>query len=120
MTSRTYYRGSKPGHTERITTGHSTWDSYLFVADNVNSARMYGNVIEVVTFKPEARILYEGTAEFRRVAGSWRKGQSLLEFCAVAAQRAADAGYDAVHFTRQTDVGTAIINRNAVTRGEYL
>ncbi len=108
----TFYRATIPGRTERIKTGNEFWDSLLFVADNIESARPYGTYIEKYVALPDAKILYEGTAEFVKVAGRQKKGESLLDFVARAAQRAKDAGYDAVWFKRQSDVGTAIINRD--------
>ena len=113
-TVNTYYRGTNPGATERIKTGDAEWDSYLFVTDNTKSAKMYGDNVETINLKPDAKILREGTSDFVRVAGRWRKGESMLDYSSRAAKAAKDAGYDAIHFKRQTDVGTAILNRNAI------
>src|ERR1700739_3121484 len=113
-----YYRGTEPGRTERITTGSPTWDSYLFVADDPKKARNYGSSIEKITLKPDAKVLREGTRDFILVAGKWRKGESLLAYATRAAEQAKEAGYDAIHFKMQGDVGTAILNRDAVLSRE--
>lgn len=113
-----FYRGTEPGRTERIVTGAEAWDSYLFVTDTPEGARWYGSQVEEVELAPDARVLYEGTAEFRKVAGTWRKGESLLAFASRAAKAAQVAGYHAVHFKSQTDVGTAILDRSKVVRRE--
>jgi len=105
-----YYRGSNRGDTRRISTGDLTWDAYVFVTDSPEGARTYGTNIEEVLLDPSARILREGTSEFTRVAGRWRKGESLHAFVTRAARQARALGYDVIHFKRQTDVGTAIMN----------
>jgi hypothetical protein len=109
-----FYRGTVPGDTRRIATGAADWDSYLFVTDTPENARWYGPSVEEVILVPEARILYEGTRDFTRVAGRWKKGETLLDYASHAARQARAAGYDAVHFKSQTDVGTAIMRREAV------
>jgi len=109
-----FYRGMVPGDPRRITTGATEWDSYLFVTDTPENARWYGPSIEEVVLVPEARVLYEGTREFTHVAGRWKRGESLLDYASRAARQARAAGYDAVHFKAQTDVGTAIMRREAV------
>ena len=114
-----YYRGTKPDG-ERSVSGDRFWDEeVLFAADTKEDAALYAGAkgsIEQITFKPGSRILEEGTKEFVSVAGRWRKGENLLEFASRAAQAAKKAGYDAVHFKRQSDVGTAILNESAVVR----
>lgn len=115
-----YYRGTTPGATERIRTGESTWDAHLFVTEKPENARMYGRSVERVEMKPDAKILREGMREFRNVAGAWRKNESLLAYAARAANQAKAKGYDAIHFKMQTDVGTAIMNTNAIaSRSHY-
>lgn len=111
---RAFYRGTVPGATQRIRTTDATWDSYLFVADNERAARNYGERIQRVTAKPEAKIVYEGTGAFRELAKGLRPQQMrLLEYASTVAKRAQSAGFDAVWFKRQGDVGTAILNRAA-------
>jgi hypothetical protein len=109
---RVFYRGTNPGDERRISTGDKAWDGHLFASSRVDDARMYGSHITRVEAKPDAKILYEGSADFVKVAGRMRKGENLLTFSSRAAEAAKAAGYDAVHFTRQGDVGTAIINRD--------
>jgi hypothetical protein len=108
---RTFYRGTVPGETKRITTGNEGWDGHLFASADRDKALLYGPEITTIQAKPEANILYEGTADFVKVAGKWRKNESLLDFASRAADSAKASGYDAVHFKRQGDVGTAIFNR---------
>jgi hypothetical protein len=107
---RTFWRGSNPGDARRIKTGNESWDSHLFVADNQDDARMYGSHLTQYEAALDAKILREGTAEFRNVAGSQRKNENLLDYASRAANSAKAAGYDAVWFKRQGDVGTAILN----------
>jgi hypothetical protein len=113
---RTFYRGQEPGRDERISTGNQEWDSHLFAADSPESAMPYGSQITQYEAAPDANILYEGTKEFTRVAGKWRKGESLLDYSSRAAAAARAAGFDAVWFKRQGDVGTAIINPQKFTK----
>jgi hypothetical protein len=107
---RTFYRGENPGDARRIETGNKGWDSHLFVADNPQAASMYGKNLSRYEAAPNAKILREGTREFLSVAGKWRKGENMLDYSARAAEAAKAAGYDAVWFKRQGDVGTAILN----------
>lgn len=107
---RSFFRGTNPESTERIRTGADDWDSYLFAADNEKDARLYGHNVQNINAKPEAKILYEGTAEWNKIAGKWRKGESLLQYADRASKAAKEAGYDAAWFKRQGDVGTAIFN----------
>jgi hypothetical protein len=107
---RQFFRGTNPGDERRIKTGAEEWDNYLFAADNEPAARMYGSSIQQFEAAPDARILYEGTAEFTRIAGKIRKGENLLQYSDRAAKAARNAGYDAAWFQRQGDVGTAIFN----------
>jgi hypothetical protein len=115
---RTFFRGENPGDTRRITTGNEAWDSHLFASSNPESAKMYGSHLTKLEAAPDAKILYEGTSDFVKVAGRWRKDESLLDYSNRAAEAAKAAGYDAVHFKRQGDVGTAIINRDKFMRGD--
>ncbi len=107
---RSFFRGTNPGDKRRIKTGAKEWDSNLFVADNEDDAGMYGRSIQKFEATQDAKILYEGTAEWRSVAGVQRKGENLLQYADRAAQAAKAAGYDAAWFKRQGTVGTAIFN----------
>lgn len=112
----TFYRGTNPNSTERITTGKPDWDSYLFAADNVDDARLYGSNIETIKAKPDAKILYQGTKDWNSVVGRWKNNESLLDYANRAANSAREAGYDAAWFNRQGDVGTSIFNPDAFVR----
>jgi len=107
---RVFYRGTNLGDERRIKTGNEGWDSHLFVADSPEGAKWYGDNVERIVAAPDASILYEGTQEWNRVAGKWRKNESMLDYAARAAEKAKAAGYDAAWFKRQTDIGTAIFN----------
>ena len=113
---RTFYRGTDPSWTgSRIRTGDPTWDACLFVASEREKAALYGPVIDVYEALPEARIVYEGSREFRSLAkGLFRPGTSLLSAMSGVIGRAAAAGYDAVWFERQGDTGTAVIRPEAL------
>lgn len=108
-----YYRGSNDSP-ERIQTGNAWWDSQLFVTESPQKASFYGSNIDAIEVDSSANILREGTADFVRVAGRWRKGESLLDFAVRSAQAALEAGYDVVEFKRQGDVGTVILNPDVV------
>ena len=107
---REFYRGTNPGDQRRIATGDAPFDSHLFASANPDDASMYGRDIAKLTATPDAKILYEGTPDWQKIAGGQRQGENLLSYASRAAQAAKDAGYDAAHFTRQGDVGTAIFN----------
>lgn len=106
----TFWRGQNPGDVRRISTGNSSWDSHLFMADNPDAAKMYGNQLTQYQAAPDAKILREGTKEFVSIAGKWRKNENMLQYAARAAEAAKSAGYDAVWFKRQGDIGTAVFN----------
>lgn len=112
---RVFYRGTIPGNTNRISTGDDWWDSQLFASSNLNHAKSYGSSIERIEAHPDAKILYEGTHEFRKIARP-RQGESLLQFSSRAAQAAKKSGYHAVHFARQGDVGTVILDESKFHR----
>jgi hypothetical protein len=107
---RIFYRGTYPyGTRDRIRTGDVTWDGCLFVSSRREAALTYGPDITVYEALPEARILYEGTREFRSVArGLFKPGTKMLPSLSETVRRASVAGYSAVWFTRQEDFGTAI------------
>ena len=105
------YRGTNPGDVRRIRTGAKQWDSHLFASSSAKSASMYGKQIAVLRARKDAKILYEGTAKFRSVAKGISRKTNLLVYSGATATAAKAAGYDAVHYLRQGDVGTAIFNR---------
>ena len=113
ISHRTFYKGFNPGDTRRISTGDQYWDSKLFVSSDPDRARSYGSQLRVFDATPDAKILYQGTRAFSSIAkGLLVRGRrmSLLDYCSEVVRRAEAAGYDAVWFDRQGDVGTAIIN----------
>jgi hypothetical protein len=114
----TFYRGTNPGDSRRIKTGNDSWDNRIFVTSTVKGAKLYGSEIEIITAKPGAKILKEGSREFNKICGKWKTGESMGEWAAKVANKAEDAGYDAVYFTRQTDIGTAIINPSKFNRNQ--
>ena len=86
------------------------------MTDSAEGARWYGKNIFRITLKPDAKILFEGTRAFSRVASKWKSRQdmSMLDFCANVALAARAAGYDGIHFQRQVDVGTAVWNLDVI------
>jgi len=106
---RIFYKGYNPGDTRRIQTGHDYWDSKLFVSSNPDAAQSYGSRLRTFEATPDAKIVYEGTRPFISLAKGLR-GMNLLDFAATVVERAEAAGYDAVWFQRQGDVGTVIIH----------
>lgn len=113
---RTFYRGTNPGDARRIKTGEAGWDSHLFASSDRDLATAYGSNIETLQANPDAKILYEGTQDWVRVVGRWRKDENLLAYAARAAEAAKKAGYDAAWFKQQGNVGTAIFNPDKFTR----
>lgn len=111
-----YYRGTIPEETKRISTGNSVWDKNLFCATYEKAASFYGNHIEVIMAKPEAKILIQGTKEFDKIAGKSKNMQKYLDWCTETIIRAKQHGYDIVEFQRQIDVGTVILNEEMVVR----
>jgi hypothetical protein len=111
---RTFYRGTKIGSGLRISTGDSYWDSKVFVTDTIEGAKWYGPDIYTYVLKPDAKILIEGTRAFRSVAKGIPRNINLLQFSSAVVRRAEAQGWDAVYFERQTDVGTVIINIDAI------
>lgn len=108
-----FYKGYVPGDTRRIRTGNAFWDSLFFVSSKIESARNYGNTIRKFVTKPGAKIAYEGTRPFVQLRKGLGRNISMLEWAATIARRAKEAGYDAVWFKMQGDIGTAIINKDA-------
>lgn len=111
---RVFYRGisnsGKPSES-----GNATWDSLLFATSDEDAAKLYAGsdgAVYPIHAKSGTNILYEGTQEFRSL-NKGNKGKDALESSAETVRRAKDAGYDAVHFSRQADIGTAIINPDA-------
>ena len=123
-----FYRGTTPGDDRRIDEPFSSAKGMTFVARRPESARNYGSHIEVVTAKPEAKILYEESNEFwkligrRRPPNGWigsslRPGESLVKAVNDVIGKALVAGYDAVSFSSDSDIGTVILDEEAFERG---
>ena len=113
---RVFYRGTKPGSSKHISTGDDYWDNRLFMSSSKKLAESYGENIEVIVAKEDAKILYEDTSEFKRVAGRSKTRERYLTYLSRVLRNAENAGYDAVHFKRQGDVGTAVINPDKFIR----
>ena len=120
-TVRTLYRGT---NSSGLLIEGGIAPGCLFAASDIGTAMLYGDRIEHIGVRPEARILVEGTAEFARVAkrrrGSLlrvlRYGENLVSAASAAVASARDAGYDAVEFNSMKDMGIAIINESAFVR----
>ena len=118
--AKVFYRGLKNG-SPRSNLGYANWDSCIFVADNLESAKTYGtDRILKVTAKPDARILYEGSRDYSKIFNVAKKGKSrMIEILDALIGIAKSGGYDAVWFKQQTDLGTAIINKSSFYFEEY-
>jgi hypothetical protein len=111
-----FYKGYNPGDTRRIRTGNDYWDSKMFVASDPHRAEFYGTHVRVFD-APDAKILYEGSRAFISLAKGLRTmlrrpdGRFyMLDYYVEVVKRAEAAGYDAVWFSNQGDVGTVVIN----------
>lgn len=115
---RVFYRGTNPSDARRISTGAGDWDGHLFVTSTPENAKLYGDTVEAVEAKPDAKILVEGTTDFRKVVGAPWEGQkiSMLDWARQSVGKATAAGYDAVQFARQTDLGTVVVNQDKFVR----
>lgn len=112
-----YYRGTVPGSTKKISTGYHEWDDNLFVSKDIEQARAYGQSIETIIPKPEAKIIAEGTREWNlKGMPRWKRSESMLEYGIRVVRKARELGYDIVEFKSQGNVGTVILNRDAVIR----
>lgn len=107
----TFYRGETHG-AGRVLTNDADWDRALFAADSPRVANLYGSNITEIKAKPGANIVYEGTKEFSSLMKGYGNKGSLLDWASEASRRAREAGYDAVWFKRQGDLGTAILDRS--------
>ena len=78
--------------------------------------KLYGPDIEIVIAKPYARIITEGTSEFKKEFGRKKESQSLFDWGVFIVAKARALGYHIVEFERQGDVGTVIMDREVVIR----
>jgi hypothetical protein len=124
---RIFYRGTTAGDARRINEPFSAAKGMTFAARNIDSAKTYGNSIEKITAKPNARILREEDPAFWRVinrkrpsngyiGSAGRKGESMVDVINDSIKKAKDSNYDILSFASDTDIGTIILNNNAVLR----
>ena len=105
---RVFYRGTNKGDKRRIETVFKEAEGLRFVAKNRKSAELYGKDIDTVTAKPDAKILYEGSKDFKAL-----KHGKLTDMVDREIKLAKEKGYDAISFNKDSDIGTVIINDNA-------
>ena len=115
-----YYRGTKKGETKRIKTGIDAWDNNLFCLKLEKLAKWYGSNIEIIIAKPEAKVITEGTKEFKKEFGETKENQSLLDWGVFVITKAKKLGYQIVEFERQGDIGTVIIDKSSVIRNAII
>ena len=124
---RTFYRGTTPGDTRRIDEPFIAAKGKTFVARTQDAAKSYGSQLETITAKSSAKILNEEDPAFwtllRRkrppngsVFSAVRPGEKPIDLINEAIRRSEGAGYDILSFSRDADVGTIILNDNAVVR----
>lgn len=119
-----YYRGSNPEDERRIESPFAS--DKLFVTPKYESAQAYGHHIEKVIIRPGAKILKEGTKEFKQIVGvfnvmyDWKKlgVDGPITGYQLAVDKAIQSGYDVVEFHRPTDIGTVVLNPEAILRRE--
>lgn len=113
------YRGTNNSG-EKISGGIG--EGYLFASPHEDVARLYGDTISEIELVDGARILREGTKDFSEVTGrrrgelirTMRPGENIKTAADDAIKSAQAAGYDAVEFTSMRDMGTAILNKDAI------
>ena len=126
--SRTFYRGTTPGDARRIDEPFSAASGMTFAARKPESAQMYGSSIEELISSPGARILDDESPEFWKLVGRRRPPNGYVgsarggpvEVVNDAVTKAKAAGYDAVSFSSDSDIGTVILNEGAFTRRPHL
>ena len=114
------YRGTDPDSSERIQGGIG--QGHLFATPHRDVAELYGSKISKMRLRPEAKVLVEGSPDFAAVTGrkhgpllrTMRHGENLRDAANDAIEKALQHGYDAVEFNSMRDLGTAILNPNAV------
>ena len=109
-----YYRGYNPDDVRKISTGNKLWDDNLFVSRSKENAMNYGHNIIMFKPKPDARILVEGSKEFRNIIRKPKNHESIFDYYLHVLEKAKQYGYDIIEFERQGDVGTLVINRESV------
>jgi hypothetical protein len=106
-----YFRGGNPGEKPKDT-GFPEWDRNLFMSHDEDIARLYGDTIEKIMVKPDAKIIESGTPEFEALRK--RAGAGPMQAVKIAEQ-ARREGVDIVDFKR-SEVGAAVLNPDAVVR----
>jgi hypothetical protein len=108
----TVFRGTREGG-KRSDSGIPWWDKHLFVSPDEAVARNYGDKIEKITVRPDAKVLREGTPEFEKLyKGAGINNRTQYVDIAKAAKK---AGYDIVHF-KPDWVGSIVLNERALIR----
>jgi hypothetical protein len=127
QSQKTFYRGTVPGETKRINEPFKEAKGLTFVARKPESARMYGSDIEIIIAKPEAKILYSESPEFWKLIGrkcppnkyigsALKKNETTIDAINDAIAKSKQAGYDALSFEQDSDIGTIILNENSFIR----
>ncbi len=125
---RVFFRGTTPGDTRRIDEPFTAAKGKTFMAKKEKSAKAYGGNVEKITAKPEAKILYEGTKDFGKITkrrgydtelglmNQLKKNETVIDAVNDAITKAEAAGYDAISFKRDSDIGSIILNEDAFIR----
>jgi hypothetical protein len=109
----TFYRGTVPGETKRIKEPFSEAKGKIFVARKIESAKNYGEQIQTIQAKPNAKIW--------KLLGKRKPPNGAIESVSGGAinnvnkiiQKAIEAGYDAISFSHDDGIGTVIINNDS-------
>jgi hypothetical protein len=127
QSQRIFYRGTVPGETIRINEPFKEAKGLIFVARKPESAKMYGSDIEMIVAKPEAKILNSESPEFwklvrrkcppnKYIGSALRKNETTIDAINDAIVKSKQAGYDALSFEQDSDIGTIILNENCFIR----
>lgn len=119
-----FYRGTVSNETKRIKEPFEAAKGKTFVARHPESARLYGENIEKIEALPNAKILFQENPEFWKVIGKRKPpNESMLSLKGIprenisdAIKKAEQAGYDAISFKSDSDIGTVILNENVFKR----
>jgi len=126
-TTRTFFRGTTPGRTERIPELFEEAEGLTFAARKEESAKAYGSFIEQFEALPDTRILSQEAPEFWRLIGRTQpannnlasvQGATATENVNAAVKAARENGYDAVSFSDDSGLGTVLINEDAFVRSQ--
>lgn len=123
MSSRIFYRGTVPGETKRIDEPFEEGKGKTFVARKPESARAYGEHIEEYHAHPDAKILHQEHPEFWKLIGRRRPPNNhlasvpggMIHNVNHAIRKAKEAGYHAVSFSHDSDVGTVLLDNSKFT-----